>query len=272
MSDLTQLERLRLEKLFGMATGYVLNFSNRTFQEFVATAVGIDIYDEKYNYWSGSKANRLRAFWDEEPNHLAAKLTGDLLEYWHVFFGLDGGECTAQDTALYEECKKIVERLRRGTLASQLGPIKAATDEERFGLLIAEIESAIGGDRPEAALDRLHTYMVAKARDLCAEHGLTYEKGTTLNALFGRYVKWLSKTGHIESDMTSRILKSSISVLDAYNEVRNDKSLAHPNPVLNRTESELVFKHISALLAFVQSIEENIAGRTYVIRDEDIPF
>ena len=35
MSDLTAIEKLKLEKLFGVESGYVLNFSNRTFSEFI---------------------------------------------------------------------------------------------------------------------------------------------------------------------------------------------------------------------------------------------
>jgi hypothetical protein len=34
MSDLTSTERRKLEQLLGMGSGYVLNFSNRTFDEF----------------------------------------------------------------------------------------------------------------------------------------------------------------------------------------------------------------------------------------------
>jgi len=34
MSDLTSVEKLKLEKIFEMGGGYVLDFSNRTFQEF----------------------------------------------------------------------------------------------------------------------------------------------------------------------------------------------------------------------------------------------
>jgi hypothetical protein len=51
-----------------MGSGYLLNFSDRTFQEFVADSVGRDIYDSRYNYASGSKANRMRGFWKEEGN------------------------------------------------------------------------------------------------------------------------------------------------------------------------------------------------------------
>ncbi len=80
MSDLSSIEKLKLEKLFEMGGGYVLDFSNRTFQEFILDNVGIDIYDSKYDYASGSKANRLRAFWSEESNYLVSKLIFESLE------------------------------------------------------------------------------------------------------------------------------------------------------------------------------------------------
>jgi len=67
MSDLTRREASKFEKMFGMSTGYVLNFSNRTFGEFVVDSTSRDIFDGKYDHASGSKANRLRAFWRECP-------------------------------------------------------------------------------------------------------------------------------------------------------------------------------------------------------------
>lgn len=62
MSSLTMIEKRRLEVLLGMASGYVLDFTNPTFAEFVDAAGRRDIYDEKYNHASGSKANRRSAF------------------------------------------------------------------------------------------------------------------------------------------------------------------------------------------------------------------
>jgi hypothetical protein len=81
MSDLTFMEKSKFEKLLGMETGYVLNFSNRSFAEFVRDSTGRDIYDELYNYASGSKANRLRAFWQKEENSVVGKLMKDMLDY-----------------------------------------------------------------------------------------------------------------------------------------------------------------------------------------------
>lgn len=84
MSDLTRREKLRLEKALGMGSGYVLQFSNRTFAEFFQDALGIDIYDEKYGRGSGSKANRMRAFWDQESNESVAKVIDELIKEYAI--------------------------------------------------------------------------------------------------------------------------------------------------------------------------------------------
>lgn len=105
MSDLTGIERLTIEKLFGMSSGYVLDFSNRTFREFIADSVQCDIEDLKYDYESGSKANQLRAFWKIESNVIVGKLLNDLFAYAeHV-------SEESFDSNLLNECRGIAARL-----------------------------------------------------------------------------------------------------------------------------------------------------------------
>lgn len=118
MADLTNKEKFLFEKLFGMSTGYVLNFSNNSMREFVYTSVGIDIQSEEYNYHSGSKANRLRAFWNQEPNTIVAKLLLDLLEYWQEKGESSFNEITTEERTLYEECLNIANRLSLDTINS----------------------------------------------------------------------------------------------------------------------------------------------------------
>ncbi len=50
-------DRNNLEKHFGMSAGYVLNFSDRTFGEFVFEETGAEIHDEKYS--DGTIGNNL---------------------------------------------------------------------------------------------------------------------------------------------------------------------------------------------------------------------
>lgn len=99
MSDLTYTERSKFEQFLGMKSGYVLGFSNRQFGEFVLDATGRDIFDEKYNLGSGSKAYRLRAFWQKEDNATVGKLMRELLNF------------SDQRGPLWEICNLIVARL-----------------------------------------------------------------------------------------------------------------------------------------------------------------
>jgi hypothetical protein len=55
--------------------------------------------------------------------------------------------------------------------------------------------------------------------------------------------------------MAERILKYSIHVLEAFNDIRNNKSFAHDNPVLNYHESILIFNSVSNSIKFIQTIE-----------------
>ncbi len=104
MAQLSFVERRKLETLFEMGGGYVLDFSNRTLQEFVADSVGVEIYDERYNYDSGSKANRLRGFWKIESDANVAKLIRDLVDYAE-FLNKN------TDADLVSACRAIADRL-----------------------------------------------------------------------------------------------------------------------------------------------------------------
>lgn len=75
-----------------------------------------------------------------------------------------------------------------------------------------------------------------------------------MHSIFGEYVKRLRDASHLESLMTERILKSSISVLEAFSHVRNNKSLAHDNPILNYEESLLIFNHVASSIRFIKSL------------------
>jgi hypothetical protein len=81
VAKLTTTEKQILEELFKMRGGYVLNFSDRTFGEFFRDDLGMNIFDQKYNYASGSKANRLRGFWQVAQDSHVAKSIEQLLIY-----------------------------------------------------------------------------------------------------------------------------------------------------------------------------------------------
>jgi hypothetical protein len=116
MADLTYIERANIEKFLGMRGGYVMDFSDRTFQEFVGEAVGLDIDNEKYHYSSNSKANRLRQFIKFESNYTFGKLLSAFCDYWLSKFQT-GDKDPRDDKYLYKECIQIAERLKQEIIA-----------------------------------------------------------------------------------------------------------------------------------------------------------
>lgn len=85
MSSLTHIEKQKLERELGMESGYVLAFSNRTFEEFFREVVGVQIYDSRFDLGSGSKANRMRAFWQVATDEQLRLLFSGLLEGWDIY-------------------------------------------------------------------------------------------------------------------------------------------------------------------------------------------
>jgi hypothetical protein len=268
MADLTFIERNQLEKLFGMASGYVLSFSNRTFQDFVADAVRRDIDDPEYNYASCSKANRLRQFWKTEPNHIVGTLILAMVEYASTLYTVD--------QSLIPECRRIASRLLSSASVQELDAIQPLTDDRTFEALARSVHDAIEDNEPEKGVDRLHTFVVRYIRTLCEKHAITADRDKPLHSIFGEYVKCLRREGLLQSDMTERILKSSVSTMEAFNHVRNNQSLAHDNPVLNYDESLLIYNHVCASVRFLESLEgrrqkpEPDTDTSPVI--QDIPF
>jgi Abortive infection C-terminus len=76
--------------------------------------------------------------------------------------------------------------------------------------------------------------------------------------------------------MTERILKSSTSVLEAFSDVRDNKSLAHNDPILNYEKSLLIFNHVASSIRLIKSIEARTKYATapiaIVAPDDDLPF
>lgn len=244
MSDLTFVEKRKLEKLFDMQSGYVLDLSNRSLRELVVDSVGLDIYDIRYESGTGSKANRLRTFWRLEPNHVVGKVIADLISYYSFGAGVI-------EQIEIDDCLKIADRLVRDAPVPEF-PVSPAAD---LTTLANEIRESIRKGAPQLGLDRLHTYTTRFLQTICERRGIDTAKDKPLHSLVGEYVKSLRGSGHIESEMTERILKSTISILEAFNTVRNERSYAHPNPVLNQEESFLVLHHVIQSLRFMEALE-----------------
>ncbi|NKF94869.1 hypothetical protein GO290_01946 [Ralstonia solanacearum] len=271
MSDLTAFERRKLEKLLGMGSGYVLNFSDRTYAEFFVD-YRVEIDAAQYRTGGDSKAKRMRTFWDIAPNHTTGRVIEGLIAY-----GTQEDCFGDSSSALIDDCRQIAQRLLADQPVAELGALTAIADERDFEVVAEHVREAIEKNQPEGGLDRLHTFVHKFIRVTCEPHGIVINRDKPLHSLFGEYVKTLRDVGHLESAMTERILKSSISVLETFNEVRNNKSLAHDNPILNYEESLLIFNHVAASIRFIKALELKIKTKAEAAKkasweDDEVPF
>ncbi len=62
MSNICQIDMMFLDDIFEMNSGYVLNFSDRTFAQFFAEELNIDINDSVYAQNGNSNGKHLRSF------------------------------------------------------------------------------------------------------------------------------------------------------------------------------------------------------------------
>jgi hypothetical protein len=111
MSSVTTKDKLFLEKLLQMSSGYVLDFSDRTMGEFFSDNLGVDIYSDRFDYSSGSKANRMRKFWMVGDDEEVGQSILTLIDYIESKILLDEFTVEQFKPELVSECQKIGQRL-----------------------------------------------------------------------------------------------------------------------------------------------------------------
>ena len=257
MADLSFTDKQILENILEMKSGYVLDFSNRSFQEIVSDSTGLDIYSEKYQDKGTSKANLLRSFWTKESNQTVSKLLFSLSRYWRYVMVVPMGGHVNPDNKFYQGLLMIAERLKN-EMSEHTDSINTSFEHANFKKLKKIIKELIENNKPDEAIDRLHTYMIMYLRELLRKHNITVNESMPLHSLLGSYKNKLMQTNLIQAGATEEILKSLIKILEKYNHVRNNQSLAHANDLLNHNESLLIYKVVSSAIEFIEAIEEGI--------------
>lgn len=107
MSSLNDVEKRYFERLLGMQSGYVLDYSDPTFGEFFKRH-RVDIHGPKYQTYGTSKAKKMRAFWEQEPDTLVGAVLGEMLQAYEADCTLNGRNIEAP---ILEKAQNIVARL-----------------------------------------------------------------------------------------------------------------------------------------------------------------
>lgn len=86
MATISIIEKEYIERILNMKGGFVLDFTNTKFKEFILEVIGFDVY-KKYEY--ESKAKLLRRVFNDFENKLVGKLLIELLRYKKEHLGIE---------------------------------------------------------------------------------------------------------------------------------------------------------------------------------------
>lgn len=141
MTNVRTVDMLLLDDIFEMGSGYVLNFSDRTFANFFREELAINIDDPKYSVNGTSKAKRLRHFLQTVDKATAVKTLNALWEYREIFRQRAGQE--EQIVNARGSLDSIIAKLSGKGLAAPAAANLASTsvvvDGEKFTLLQSEL-------------------------------------------------------------------------------------------------------------------------------------
>ena len=185
VAELSNSTKLKLETLFGMSGGYVLDFSNATFSDFIRTSIGIEPYEKYGNLLS--KARLLRAIWHGEPINNVATLNIELLERWRISKLAYGVEPMPSEMRIHDELREEFELLTgvasavdTAFLAKDFGTVDVSllpptlTARAVIDARLAEIEACLRANAPLAVIFLVGSTLEGLLMELATSHSVRY--------------------------------------------------------------------------------------------------
>jgi hypothetical protein len=171
VAHIRTIDMLVVEDVFEMGGGYVLDFSNRTFAQFFAAELDVDIDDTAYARIGTSKANRLRCFLQTVDAPTAARTLGALWEYREALREKSGKPDPAVNS--HSRLAAVIGRLGgRSQVMPQAGVATApALDRAVYSQFLIELQNLTNlaphprGYAFESFLKRLFDKFGLEARD-----------------------------------------------------------------------------------------------------------
>lgn len=226
--------------------GYVLDFSDRTFAEFFEDEIGVNI-DIGYGRLGSSKGNRLRTFFQIEEPKRVLKILDSLFEYSEL----------GDDETKLKKYNQLRDLISGDNIISTEG-IDTFKYEKTLEELIKSINRDIDAGKPQIAISNLHTYCVKRFKHLLDKKSVEYTDNDPLHSLIGKYNKWLSENTELNNHPISfKIMKYNNEIWKEFNDVRNNRSTAHDNELLNVEEARFIFETMTSMLRFIKHIEKD---------------
>lgn len=260
MADLkrSEIQAIRNALAFPRGPGYVLGFSDRTFDEYFQDEFGVNIYSTQFDSNGTSKCNRLLSYLQQSDNSSSLRVLRSLWDLREGLLSEHEGQLDLKSAVNNgESFRKVIERLQGEPDSFSTDGIQAFIPDRTLEELVADIERSLSANKPEVAIDHLHTYCMKRFSHLLRVRGIDYSDDEPLHSRFGKYRKQLISERQLH-EFTERALKSFISLLESFNDLRNNHSLAHDNKILETFEARFIFSSINSMLVMIRTLE---AGR-----------
>lgn len=248
MSSLKQTDISIIQRFIEKKTkdkGYVWDFTNATFKDFVDSYTGKNIDEDKYKDDSGSsKMKRLKKFLAIEDDASVCLLIEGIKDYGlkrKLLYKSNGIELDKYIKKL-KSFEKIIE-INRDIFKST----------KKVEILIKDINENISKKNFELAIDRLHTFFKGFIEILCISLNIEIEN-KSLDALYGEIVRKVHEKGIFKEKITEEILSSSKKIMKSFDFVRNNRSFAHTNDIISQEEAEFLCIYILDLYKFLSKI------------------
>ena len=119
---------------------------------------------------------------------------------------------------------------------------------------LRDAETLIRTSGAPNAIDRVHTAFHAYLKEICEDAWITVADDANITALFAQVRQHHPKLKIVDpkaDKVAVQILRGAAQIVDALNPVRNDKSLAHPNTLLDPAEAMLAINAIRTMLHYL---------------------
>ena len=256
MVDLKRSEISLIEKFVAWPRGfgYVLDYSDRTFAEFFKDEFQIEIYVPAYRERGTSKRYHLIGFCRKEPASIVTRVLRTLADERRRLAA--ASHFPPQD-GLQDPFEALVAAIETRADQPRTDALYSYEQDRTLDELVADLQRTLESNKPEAVLDHLHTYCMKKFAYLLSLRGIKCAENEALHARFGKYRRCLLNETDLQ-EVSDLAMKSAISVLEKFNDVRNNRSFAHDSVILDHHEARYVFDIVTALLRFIRFYE---AGR-----------
>lgn len=243
-SDIQEIMRY-IRKKTTKGPGYVWDFNDITFQEFIEGCTGCDIDEEKYKGKGTSKEKRFRQFLIIEENSRVILLLEEIVDY--------GIRRNLLLKTYVPKINKIIKELKKyeKTIEIKESTIKNKKEEE---ILLKEIKEKISKFQYEFAIDRLHTLLKYKYEAIFKSINREI-KGETLDAISGELNNILRINNVFKEKTTFSILSATKKIMKDFDDARNNKTYAHANTIMEKNEAEFLCTYLIYYYNFISKID-----------------